>query len=79
MAIITLSIIFINILSQIFWSSGEGSELQNQRSWVQTPIGEKCDFEIFFFALFLDKNWYILYCDTLKKTEWKSLLLFKSI
>ena len=31
------SIIFINILSQMFWSSGEDSELQNRRSWVQTP------------------------------------------
>ena len=49
------SIIFINILSQFFWSSGQGSELQIRGSWVQTPLGEKCNFEIFFCFIFLTK------------------------
>ena len=56
------------------------------RQWTSKPrvVGSnpprgKMWFWKSFFALFLDKKWYILYCNTLKKTEWKSLLLFKSI
>ena len=56
------------------------------RQWTSKPrvVGSnpprgKMWFWKSFFALFLDKKWYILYCNTLKKTEWKSLLLFKNI
>ena len=44
------SIIFINILSQLFWSSGQDSELQIQRSWVQSPPGENFFLKIFVFC-----------------------------
>ena len=57
------SIIFINILSQFFWSSGQGSELQIQSSWVQSPLGEKIILKIFC-VCFLYKNKYILYSNT---------------
>ena len=50
------SIIFINILSQFFWSSGQGSELQIWGSWVQTPLGEKLFWKKFFLLFFLTKN-----------------------
>ena len=48
------SIIFINILSQFFWSSGQRSELQIQSSWVQSPPGENF-FLKFFLCVFCTK------------------------
>ena len=44
------SIIFINILSQLFWSSGQDSELQIQRSWVQSPPGKIFFWKFLFFS-----------------------------
>ena len=49
------SIIFINILSQFFWSSGQDSELQIQSSWVQSPLGKKNYFENYFLCVFCTK------------------------
>ena len=57
------SIIFINILSQFFWSSGQDSELQIQGSWVQSPQGKNFFWKIFF-VCFLYKNKYILRSNT---------------
>ena len=53
---IICSIIFINILSQFFWSSGQDSELQIQGSGVQSPPpGEKCFLKKIFCVFFVQK------------------------
>ena len=39
----------------MFWSSGQGSELQIPRSWVQTPLGENMNFYFLIFYVFLTK------------------------
>ena len=49
------SIFFIKFLSQFFWSTGQGSELQILRSWVQTPLGENMNFHFLFFVFFWTK------------------------
>ena len=52
------SIIFIKFLSQFFWSSGQGSELQIQGSWVQTPLGKTWIFYLYFLCFFGQKYVY---------------------
>ena len=57
------SIKFIKFLTQFFWSTGQGSELQILRSWVQTPL-RKHEFIIFCVCFFGQKLvysilWYI--------------------
>ena len=49
------SIISIKFLSQFFWSSGQGSELQILRSWVQTPLGKTWIYFFFIFCVFWTK------------------------
>ena len=60
-------IIFINFLSLFFWPSGQGSELQIQGSWVQSPLGGKSFFEKCFCGFF-DKYRHIPYSHTQEKT-----------
>ena len=71
------SIIFINILSQFFWSSGQDSELQIQGSWVQTPLGEKLFWKNFFLCFFLTKNSIFYIVIHKKRHEWSLFYYLK--
>ena len=72
------SIISIKFLSQFFWSSGQGSELQILRSWVQTPLGENMNFYFLIFYVSLTKT-VILYALIHKERHKWSLFYFMKI
>ena len=68
------SIIFIKFLSQFFWSSGQGSELQILWSWVQTPRGKTWIYFFFIFCVFWTKIG--IFCTLMHKERHKWNLFY---
>ena len=66
------------ILIKFFWSSGQGSELQIQRSWVQTPLGKTWFFFLSIFCVFWTKIGIFYTLMNKKRHKW-SLFYFLKI